>query len=234
MTPVELIGVNTECHADRAAWWKLDGTLLSAFTNHSTSAEKNPYEFALRIREEDRFSYTAEGPSGKSVSELSVPKDGANKSLANLRVAVLARFASEETTTSVRVGVATGEWTNVDVWRDYRWEKITSVATSLALHRSCSSGLARSQRQFEITHTHVQEATRLVAFDSQGKLYESIETPGGSGKGLIQRHCRFRDLKLIDIQRFEFQRRPYDTWLTFTNISLRPGHRTEPQVKHEK
>ena len=78
---------------------------------------------------------------------------------------------------------------------------------------------------------HGAMVTRLVAFDRQGKPHVSLGVSGGSGKGLVQLQCSFPGLKLRDIQRFEFQKRPYDTWIMLTNISLQPGYRSDPQTK---
>jgi beta-lactamase regulating signal transducer with metallopeptidase domain len=235
--PVELVGVTRNTLERRAQiWWKPDGTALTLPPYHypyTYSNEQIAYEFAFRVREEDGFSYTFKGPTNKAVSEPTVPQDEARKSLANLRAVVIGRFAEEETTASLRVGVATGAWIKVDVWKDYRWEETSGNFISAAQIVFKWPRQERDDASTEITHTYVDEATRLVAFDRQGKLHESLETPGGRGKGLAQRYCSFRGLKLKDIQRFEFQKRPYDTWFTLRNISLQPGHRTDPLTTRE-
>ncbi|NLE62123.1 MAG: biotin/lipoyl-binding protein, partial [Planctomycetes bacterium] len=83
----------------------------------------------------------------------------------------------------------------------------------------------------EVSHTYTDAATRLVAFDRAGKLFVGTDSHLGSGRGITTRLYTFSGLALQDVNGFEFQQRPYDSWITFNNVSVKPGHRTAVQVE---
>ena len=75
---------------------------------------------------------------------------------------------------------------------------------------------------------------RIVAIDTEGNLH----TWGGhygsvSSEKMRQTTGTFPNLKLSQIKEFLFQTRPYQ-WLTFKNVSLQPGLKTDVQVEVEK
>jgi hypothetical protein len=93
---------------------------------------------------------------------------------------------------------------------------------------------ARQDVEAEVTHGFADEATRLVVFDQDGRLHTSTCKTGGQGGGLTRYiHC-FERLQRDDIKQIEFQKRPYDCWITFRDVSLRPGQKTQVHVDVEQ
>ena len=134
---------------------------------------------------------------------------------------------------TIRLGLATKPWQVVEKWTDYDWTNSSGVFENASDIILTWPREENNRLVVEVTHTRVEEASRLIAYDHQGKIYDAEESPGGRGKNLVRRVYRFADEKLSDIRRFEFQRRPYDAWITFKNVSLQSGHRTDVQAETE-
>ncbi len=234
---VELLGVVQNAPIERrTAWWKPDGSALPMppYKEPGTySNEANPYEFAFRVPGKAGYSFTAAGPAGTSTSEPTIPRNEARQLLPEVRTFVVARLAPEAREITIRLGLATQAWQVVEKWADYPWAPGPGIIENASDVILTWPRLEADRVVVDVTHTSVADASRLVAYDQQGKLYEAQESSGGRGKSLIRRVYRFGDLKLEDVQRFEFQRRRYDTWITFKNVSLKPGHQTKVQVEME-
>src|SRR5262249_44104665 len=138
--------------------------------------------------------------------EPTVPYNEARQPPPDLRVVVVSKVAPEAKEITVRLGLATQPWQVVEKWADYPWKDSSGV-----IDNSASDIILTWPHQeketivVEVTHTSTDGASRLIAYDRQGKLYEAQESHGGRGKSLIRRVYRFADLKLADLQRLEFQ-----------------------------
>jgi hypothetical protein len=56
---------------------------------------------------------------------------------------------------------------------------------------------------------------------------------GGRNPVMIRYIHRFENLGWDNIGQIEFQKRPYNYWITFHNVSLEPDHKTEVKVELE-
>ena len=86
----------------------------------------------------------------------------------------------------------------------------------------------------EVTQVVTERATRLVAFDRDGGLYQSEEEQGGESAGLVRCIHRFKGLDINNIDHLEFQIRPYDYWVIFHNVSLDSGYKTNVEIEIKK
>jgi hypothetical protein len=243
-TTVELLGLR--CYSisvpegfegDRWQWWKPDGASLSPAPDTATTRTSvdNSYVFAVHIQGPSDCSCVAVGPWGKDINPRpSRHKGPAWREQDDLRLFSL-RFARNQKTTDIRLGIATGDWALVQEWSF--WKNATPDSASFG---SAEEVILRCPEQdradvvAEVTHGFAEEATRLVIFDSDRVPHVSTSETGGHGGGLVRYIHRFANLQTGDIKRLEFQKRPYGYWITFRNISLRPGFPTQPQVEVEE
>jgi hypothetical protein len=68
--------------------------------------------------------------------------------------------------------------------------------------------------------------TSPVAIDKNGQRYESIRSEGREDS-----YSRFYNIRCDNIVRFEYRLRPYRHSVTFENVSLEPGQKTDVNVK---
>ena len=72
-------------------------------------------------------------------------------------------------------------------------------------------------------------AIQIVAVDRAGEIHHPARSQGSVVGSEAKRSLRFRDLRLAQVKEFQFKTCPY-TWITFENISLRPGQITDVAV----
>jgi hypothetical protein len=82
----------------------------------------------------------------------------------------------------------------------------------------------------EVTQVITERATRLVLFDKDGNRHESQGEIGGQGVGLVRHIHRFKNLDRSNIEHIEFHAREYNNWVTFRDVSLQTGHKTQVEV----
>jgi len=240
-TTVELVGLR--CYggsvpegfeADRWQWWTPDGAPLAQPPDKSTTScsWRDSYLFALRIAGRSGCNCLAVGPCDKDMNPRQARQKGpAFGEQDDLRLFSL-RFAGGQKTADVRLCVATGDWTLVQEWPF--WEDATPDS---AIFGSEAEVVLRCPEQVredvvaEVTHGLAEDATRLVIFDAEGQQHLSTVWLGGEGAGLVRYVHRFANLRTAGIKRIEFQKRPYDHWIEFRNVSLRPGQQTQPKVE---
>jgi len=243
-TTVELVGLRCYCptvpedfEADRWQWWRLDGTLLDQPPDRATTTAswRDSYLFALHICGQSGHNCLAVGPWDKDMNPRKARQEGpAFGEQDDLRLFSL-RFASGQKTADVRLGVATGDWTLVQ-----EWPFSEDATPDSAIFESEAEVVLRCPEQdrgdivAEVTHGFAEEATRLVIFDSDGGQHVSTVWIGGQGAGLVRYVHRFENLHTENVKRIEFHKRPYNNWIEFRNVSLRPGLRTQPQVEVEE
>jgi hypothetical protein len=231
------ISVPEGFEGDRWQWWKPDGVSLSPAPDTATTrtSESDSYVFAVHLRCPSDCSCVAVGPWRKDINPRpSRHKGPAWREQDDLRLFSL-RFARNQKTADIRLGVATGDWALVQEWTF--WKNATPDSASFGSAEEVILRCPEQQRGdvvAEVTHGFAEEATRLVIFDSDGVPHVSTRETGGEGGGLVRYIHRFANLRTGDIKRLEFQKRPYDYWITFRNVSLRPGQKTQPAVEIEQ
>ncbi|OHB67598.1 MAG: hypothetical protein A2Y77_13935 [Planctomycetes bacterium RBG_13_62_9] len=145
------------------------------------------------------------------------------------------RFPSEQKQADVTVALATGQWEVADSWRlGPTWTPYNGLLGS------CDRIILRCPEQkdadvvAEVTQVITDRATRLVLFDKDGQRHVSEGEIGGEGVGLVRHIYRYENLEYSQVDRIEFQARPYDYWITFRNVSLAAGYRTQVEVSIKK
>lgn len=138
--------------------------------------------------------------------------------------AALTRFDASCKTTSLRFGLAAGEWTTVAEHDG----KAMAIRNGISFTRAVESGRWVEISASDTLGRDVEQ--RLAAVDSRGILIPWQGTHGSvSNDNLRQSSGSFPDIKLEQIQKFVFQTRPYQ-WATFSNVSLWPGVTTDASV----
>jgi hypothetical protein len=244
-TTVELVGLR--CYSARVPegfegdewqWWRPDGTVLPQVPDHATTKAtwNEAYRFAVHFSGQSDCSFVAVGAWNEDINpEKSRERGSAFGEQDDLRLFWL-RFAPGQKIADVRLGVATGPWMLVQEW-PFFWKNPTPDSV---IFRSSEEVILRCPEQngghvvAEVIHGFAEEATRLVVFDAAGKQHVSRTRLGGEGAGLVRYIHRFESLKTEDIKRIEFQKRPYDHWIEFRDVSLRPGRQTRPRVEIEE
>ena len=125
--------------------------------------------------------------------------------------------------TTIRIGIASGPWTTIASHDGRR------------MNSSKQGGVLWSQAFQAYSDTHIvtsrewrrDQTERVVAIDKEGKLHTTGHGSVASGK-IDQLTASFRNLKLDQIEEFQYQVQPYQ-WVEFKNVSLRPGHKTDVQ-----
>ena len=242
-TTVELVGMRCLSHTlpegfegDRGQWWRPDGTALLQPPDGATTQTgwNNVYVLAVRIGGRSDGSLVGVGPWGRDRDSDNVWLKGPSFSEEGDRRAFVLRFSPDQRTADVRVGVATGPWTLVQDWPapgDGTPDSLSYISEEEVILRCpVQSG---SQVVAEVTHGFAEEATRLVIVDQDSQPHTPTNHLRGHGGGLVQYEHHFGDLQLDAIKRIQFQKRPYNCWITFRDISLRPGQKTQVQAEIE-
>ena len=240
---VELVGVTNNFIGEARKrtffatrkWWKPDGSSLTSrpyWQSGIFSNEDPAYEFALRVAGLEGCNSVINVPGGKSPTELRAPRTKLDTPLTSLRGFVVSGFEPGEAEVTIELGVATSRWETVETWVDLPWVRgdgniNTNSGVILAWPRQEGEAV-----ETVVSHTYSDQATRLIVFDREGELRQGRVREKMTARGLMQSTYRFEDLNLNDLQRVEFQSRPYN-WVEFKNVSLKPGQKTGVEVSVE-
>jgi len=238
-TTVELIGLRNysiqdlEKFKDRNyPWWRPDGTILSEppDTGKGRTSSSGSYWFVLRVEGGKDCDFKAVGPRDNDLTVQPVRRKAQGLEEDDLRYFTL-RFSPNQTQVDIKVGIACGDWQTADSWSmESDWTPYNlNLSSSDQLVLRCPEQVGQDVVA-EVTQIVTERTTRLVLFDRDGSRYESGGEIGGEGVGLIRHVHRFRNLDRKSIERMEFQVRPYQYWITFSNVSLQAGQKTQARV----
>ena len=208
-TIIELVGLRNYGTQDMESfknrnwpWWKPDGTALDNPPDMSKgrTSENKAYWFVIRINGIEEGAFKAVGPLGSDSTVRPVSNKGQGFENDSLRSFTL-KFFLDQKQADIRLGLAADEWQVVENWPF--WE---NAAPDNSFFGSSDGVIMRCPEQkgsdvvAEITQTILDDATRLVVFDKDGGLHQSIGNEGGSGAGLIRYIHRFRGTILLMIR----------------------------------
>jgi len=223
---VELVGV-CEHPSEGRQWWKPDGTELSkeirVRKRGHVSASGIPYTVAVKVTMPEDATFQRgriKGATGRGSLEA---VDSEGRPISNIR-AWMVYIDEKLTETSIQLGVATGPWKTRARNRSKGGLSTAGIVFSKAYE---SDGGVR----IIVADEHIGLDHRITAIDTQGKEHLFHQRGRSAGK-VRQTTALFHDIKLNQIEYFLFQTRPYE-WITFKNVSLRPGHKTDVQVEVE-
>ncbi len=236
---IELIGV-TEIRdsnpIDKTGWWKGDGSPLekppivwSEFV-HTFPGPADGHFFALRTAGvEDWPSLTAPN----SIGSTSTGPHG--------ECTVTLKPKGDLSATILRIGVAAEPWTTWQYDLDGKPlndpamdDTLKELRQSFGFQRvgpyklGDEQGVAIWEEPVESNRdlSHIITINRY-AIDKKGKVHRYGYMSMGS------KYFYWFDVAPADFLRFEYRVRPYRHWVTFENVSLKPGHKTEVTVKIE-
>ncbi len=223
---VELIGI-CEHPSEGKQWWQPDGTELSkeirVRSRGRVSTSGIPYNVAVKVTmpEDATFKWgRIKGETG-GISLEAVDSEGRPISnMWSLRV-----YIDEQlTATSIQLGAADGPWKTRARDSSRGGKSTAGIVFSKAYE---SDGAVR----IIVADEHLDLDYRIAAIDTQGKEHLFHQRGGSAGK-VRQTTALFHDIKLNQIEYFLFQTRPFQL-ITFHNVSLKPGVKTDVQVEVE-
>lgn len=209
-------------------WWGPDGTLLSVCPDERNwvSSWNDAYLMVVAIENTDDVSCRALSCWGHDLMVRPIKEKGPGFENRDMWRFTL-RFGDQKSA-DIRLGVATGQWKKLEHWSLNEWSTPYDhfFGSSEQIIMRCPEQKGPDVVA-EVTQVVTERATRLVVFDQDGNLYLSKAECGGDSAGLVRFIHRFKDLDISSIDHLEFQVRPYDYWVTFRNVSLDCGHKTE-------
>ena len=234
---VELVGI-CEHPSEGKQWWRPDGTILeSEHTPSDYSRMKvkpdeteQARELALHFAGQDveHISFTWEMDTATRSSSHPFYFTEKREKLKPLRNIVF-KLPQNLETLDFSIGVATGEWKRVASGGDGRTVSGTNDSltdSSVIFHEA-----VKENDTVRLCATHLLGGDydcRIVVVDRDDEIHEPIRS---SNSGSDMRLCKgFFDLSPEQIKYILLQARPYD-WVEFKNVSLRPGHKTDVQVR---
>jgi hypothetical protein len=242
-TAIELVGLrcfdkrDLEKFKDRdVPWWLPDGLSLHRPPNswHGGGIGGDSHLFVIRITGDASSDCRAVGPWATALSIQPVKRRAQGFEQDDLRQFTL-RFASNQKQADIKLGLATDDWKVVERWqfseRSTPYNHFFSSSDQLILR--CPEQ-KDSDVVAEVTQVITERATRLVLFDKDGNRHESQGETGGQGVGLVRHIHRFKNLDRSRIEHIEFQARTYEYWITFRNVSLQMGQKTQVEVDLKK
>ena len=138
----------------------------------------------------------------------------------------------DKTTCQLKKGVPLGKWTVEATYNPKT--KVTSGPD-----RSIKFGKPYAKKgklgSIEVSHNISESrktAKQTVAVDHTGEIHLPMHFGTVTTEHGQRTYSFFRDLNLAQVKEFHFKSCPY-TWVTFENISLRPGRITDVQIKIE-
>ena len=231
---VELVGV-CEHPSEGKQWWRPDGTMLSEAPYEKTNSyadpkDDNDFEIAFRfggyLLDDINLAWKRiPGAINGTVAYGSALVD--DKRVPDF-VTITASFPKNQNTVTIPLGVAAGSWKSFAI-TDGRGERSTSAGDKVVRFEAAYQKEAKTYLM--VWHNFHDAVARLIAIDTSGKPQIGNEVEGGIGKGVEGYKYAF-EVPLKEITTFHLQTRPYQ-WVTFKNVSLRPGHKTAVQVEGE-
>ncbi len=219
-------------------WWRPDGTPLAEAPYDSSEGtdRSDAYEIALRYESLPQGSsggMDVEGGNwGGTIPMWYADLQKAGKPIEGVTYVIAS--AQEMETTTVKVHLATGDWTTDSThprssngWnaRAHGGQVIGSVICSVPYEREGKTYATVTYSALERNKCNV----RLIALDVNN-VEHSSDYPGGlwTSAGFAQITPDF-NLPLEDVAAVNLQTRPY-TWIEFKNVSLRPGKSQKVEI----
>jgi hypothetical protein len=216
-------------------WWGPNGVPLTVCPDKRnwSCSWNDSYLMVVAIENADDVSCRAVGPWDNDLMVEPIKEKGQGFENRDIRRLTL-RFGDQKSA-DIRLCVATGQWKTLEHWSINKWSTpydhffVSSEQVIMRCPEQKDSDVVA-----EVTQVTTESATRLVAFDQDGNLYQSTVTQGGESAGLVRFIHRFKGLDRSSIDHLEFQVRPYDYWVTFRNVSLDNGNKTYVEIDVKK
>ncbi|MHC5074579.1 MAG: peptidase associated/transthyretin-like domain-containing protein, partial [Planctomycetota bacterium] len=232
---IELVGI-CEHPSEGKQWWRPDGSTLSerpynkkleVLKNEGTAVEffARAYSKTSEPFELDGFHIETAKEVGKAFKlENNFSPQGQTKASA----AVLTEGSLY---CDIEVGLWIGEWVTK------AQTKGGEIISGKDRIYSFSEPVVLQDGGIKISLAHnppdgVGISQRMILIDKQGLIHKSSKDKRSGTADLEQNEVVFHGVDMDNVQKFLFQTRPYE-WVTFKNVSLKPGHKTDVQVEVE-
>ena len=224
---VELVGI-CEHPSEGKQWWRPDGTTLE---NSQYPYRKSGKIVRTGIKDDKILELALRFPNLPE-KKIGITCDAVDSGFGNYEKDIWAttiQVPREQDKLDIKFGIAAGLWTTVE------------RSTGNGVQASSGSGGAftfakpyESNSSVGITVTHNKNSRklnyRIVAVDNNSVTHTSSSSTSSGISTWTQTTVHFTNLTLEQIKEFRFQTRPYQ-WVTFKNVSLRPGIKTDVQVE---
>ncbi len=228
---VELVGV---CNwpASGPISWRADGSALDKALYASKPTRLNPgpnhYGFLFRVSGTDDIDLSWDRIEGSEGWEGSCGVVDSHGNRLEGHTAAAALMKKPLAQTSLRVGLATGPWRTI------------SSHDGKGMSHGTGGGVLWSQAFDGSRGTYIVASVgdsrgrkiRMAAIDTGGAVHIARGSGSVSTQNVNQFTASFPDLKPAQIREFQYQVRQYE-FLSFANVSLRPGQKTNVSVSVE-
>ena len=221
---VELVGI-CEHPSEGKQWWRPDGDPLDKSpypkmkTAHTTAGgSQKAYEAAIRINGDDvDYRFGVVGTNGCGSCGTDDPKIFA------------ASFNQPDNAvdTDIKIGIAAGPWQQV-ASQQADFSGVIS-GQKIIWHGPIEQ---KGQTVLTMVHNLLDTDTRIIAIGVDGKEHTGGGTSAVQG-GMKSVQVKFFKLPLSKIKEFRLQSRLYEE-VTFKNISLRPGVKTNVEISMDE
>ena len=226
---IELVGL-TYIPAKGQPWWKPDGSPVDEppFERVGTDPSVDPNW--------EQFNYYAVATrlKGKPAAKMGQVKWRFRRADGHARTTyydknVLAgwvRFPKYVKTTTLRLGIAGGDWQTLVAFKDYgsyrKGKDSIAVSKPYGPYGPLGSGLGEKGLYIRVVYNVTDRDVRIVAVDKNGEVHLSSSGGSGGTSELRRTIANFRDLTQDKLREYRFEVRGYE-WVEFRNIALRPG-----------
>jgi beta-lactamase regulating signal transducer with metallopeptidase domain len=226
---VELVGV-CDYPEGKPRIWQPDGltSVKEIYVKRERDYSNGKYGFILKVDGPEDLSFVwnrIEGSSNLWGSCTVIDSKG--DKLDGFQAAITNDFDSD--TTSIQIGISTDTWQTIAT---HTGKSITTSGNKNILFSQAyeSDGFSAITVSSPWRKDQVE---RIVAVDKSGQIHMAKNIDSVASGEIDQMTAKFHGLKLEDITEFRLQTRPYQ-WVTFKNVSLKPGNKTDVQVEVEK
>lgn len=239
---VELIAIG-EGSGNSEKWWKPNGEILgeAPFTIHGNSKRKIPIDDGLkryrfffyvghRNSQSYGFSCKWDSPDGR-IYQYQCPCHNKDSQLYLGVCGATGGLDKDKEVSQIMIGILLDEWIV---------EATYNPKTKVTGGTNHSVKFARPHKKngdfdIEVSHSITDfrdMSQQIVAVDRAGEIHHPARIQGSVIRSEVKRSFHFSDLRLAQVKEFQFKTCPY-TWITFENISLRPGQITDVLIKVE-
>ena len=231
---VELLGV-CEHPSEGEKWWSLDGTELESRPYDkfkilaSPNEKEQAKEMAIRLLADEELVNQASVkwkiPQSSSSSGNVDSRDEQGNQILHTRV-VAFTCDSDLDSLSFQLGIAAGKWKDQAFSNGAGHTNMSDGDLSVAFAPPMP---VKGNTRITVSWKTVERDFRVVAIDKDSNLHTARRSTGGGSADLSSYTYTFK-MSPDQIQTYKLQSRNYE-WLTFKNVSLRPGEKTEVEIE---
>ena len=235
---VELIAI-AEDSGGSEKWWKPNGEIFDEPSFAIPEVSEAKITFDDKLKRYHFFYYVKNNQFPQSTHSQNIPEGKiyrvqepyhSKNGLLYLGVCTMICVLDKDKETSqLLIGVPLDEWLTKASYNPKT--KVTAGLDHSVKFNKPRRKKGKIEIELSCSITDIQNmAHQLVVVDNNEKIHHPEYIRGEPVENEVQISLGFGDLRLAQVKEFQFRTCPY-TWITFENISLRPGQITDVQVK---